>query len=194
MILSRSSILDAIKAGDFEITPFDEKHVGPNSIDLHLSDEPLKLYGASPLRSTFHELDAGDSAPLDPHNLPPLVPYFPHEDPKGPYYLLMPGRLYLASTREHTRSRCFVPYVDGRSSTGRLGLAVHVTAGRGDVGFRGNWTLELFVVQPLIVRPGMRLAQLTLHTVAGDLTPYDGRYQDSVDAVGSRYAEGGNNK
>ncbi len=83
--------------------------------------------------------------------------------------LLLPGILYLASTIEYTETLVHVPYLDGRSSAGRLGVSIHVTAGRGDVGFKNHWTMELWVVQPVRVYHGIRIGQLTYHTVHGDV-------------------------
>lgn len=58
--------------------------------------------------------------------------------------LLEPRRLYLGRTNEFTKTDKYIPMLEGRSSTGRLGLFIHVTAGFGDVGFAGFWTLEIF--------------------------------------------------
>jgi dCTP deaminase len=83
--------------------------------------------------------------------------------------LLLPGILYLASTVEYTETLVHVPYLDGRSSVGRLGVSIHVTAGRGDVGFKNHWTMEIWVVQPVRVYAGVKIGQLTYHTVDGDV-------------------------
>ena len=77
--------------------------------------------------------------------------------------VLHPGRLYLAKTMEYTETHNLVPMLVGRSSIGRLGIFVHVTAGFGDVGFSGNWTLELTCVQPVRVYPGMEICQIYHH-------------------------------
>ena len=55
-----------------------------------------------------------------------------------------------------------VPMIEGRSSIGRLGLFVHVTAGFGDVGFCGFWTLEMFAVQPVRIFPACRSARFSI--------------------------------
>ena len=93
---------------------------------------------------------------------------------------LEPGRLYLGRTREFTRTEGFVPMLEGRSSVGRLGLFIHVTAGFGDVGFAGYWTLEIFCVQPIVIYPGVELCQIYYHTIQGDYEPYrSGKYQNN---------------
>ena len=84
-------------------------------------------------------------------------------------------------------SMSLVPMLVGRSSIGRLGIFVHVTAGFGDVGFSGNWTLELTCVQPVRVYPGMEICQIYYQTTTGEiLSQYHGKYQGSRDVVASR--------
>ena len=78
--------------------------------------------------------------------------------------MLEPNRLYLGRTGEHTETKNLVPMLEGRSSIGRLGLFVHVTAGFGDVGFRGFWTLEIFCVQPIRIYSGLEICQIFLAT------------------------------
>ncbi len=80
--------------------------------------------------------------------------------------VLQPGIVYLASTVEYTETLKHVPILMGKSSLGRLGLFVHVTAGFGDVGFKGHWTLELVCVQPLKIYPGMKIAQITYQDIS----------------------------
>jgi dCTP deaminase len=89
-------------------------------------------------------------------------------------------RLYLGRTIEFTRTEGCVPMLEGRSSIGRLGLFVHVTAGFGDVGFSGYWTLEIFGVQPIRIYPGVQICQIYYHTLQGDYDPYrSGKYQNN---------------
>jgi dCTP deaminase len=72
--------------------------------------------------------------------------------------------------------------LEGRSSVGRLGMFVHVTAGFGDIGFNGYWTLEIFVVQPLVIYPNVEVCQIYFHHIDGDYTAYkSGKYQDNQD-------------
>ena len=72
--------------------------------------------------------------------------------------------------------------IEGRSSIGRLGLFVHVTAGFGDVGFCGYWTLEMFAVQPVKIYPGASICQIFFHQIAGDITEYSSdKYQNNRD-------------
>jgi dCTP deaminase len=70
--------------------------------------------------------------------------------------------------------------LEGRSSIGRLGLFVHITAGFGDVGFKGFWTLEIFCVQPIRVYPNVEICQIFYHSLEGEHTSYtSGKYQNN---------------
>ena len=91
------------------------------------------------------------------------------------------GEGYLGRTVEYTRTDAYVPMLEGRSSTGRLGLCIHVTAGFGDVGFAGYWTLEIFCIHPIRIYPGVGICQIYYHTIAGDYDPYrSGKYQNNT--------------
>jgi len=91
--------------------------------------------------------------------------------------ILYPGVLYLGSTVERTITQGLVPCIEGRSSLGRLGLGSHVTAGFGDDGFDGHWTLELTVVHPLRIYAGMKICQIAYTELTGERSPYKGKYQ-----------------
>ena len=81
---------------------------------------------------------------------------------------------------EYTETHGYVPMIEGRSSIGRLGMFIHVTAGFGDVGFCGYWTLEIFVIHPLRIYAGVPICQIFYHTLHGDYDEYNashGKYQ-----------------
>ncbi len=84
--------------------------------------------------------------------------------------LLQPGRVYLARTVERTFTDKYVPMLEGRSSVGRLGISVHVTAGFGDIGFNGHWTLEITVEQPTVIYPDVEICQIYYHTIKATMT------------------------
>lgn len=95
--------------------------------------------------------------------------------------ILVPGVLYLGETMEYTETYNLIPNIDGRSTTGRLGIEIHRTAGFGDVGFKGKWTLEITVTHPVIVYPGMEIGQIYYETVDGDSSMlYNGKYQNQL--------------
>lgn len=146
MILTHNDINAALAAGHIVIEPLAPGAVGTNSIDLHLGLWLREFKGI--------ELDAKQFNPT----------YLYEINEKG--FVLKPNRLYLASTLEYTETHQHVPILEGKSSIGRLGLHVHVSAGFGDVGFCGHWTLELHCVQPIRIYPGMPIAQMAYHAVS----------------------------
>ena len=152
---------------DITITPFDQKLLNPNSYNLRLANE-LLVYTEMPL-------DMKKDNPVEKLVIPP----------EG--LLLEPGKLYLGRTVEFTETRNLVPMLEGRSSIGRLGLYVHVTAGFGDVGFAGFWTLELHCVQPIRIYAGVSICQIFYHSVEGDIIEYkSGKYQGNQGVQSSR--------
>ena len=146
MILTDKTIYDEIAARNIVIEPLIEENIGTNSVDLTLS-KTLLMY-------TDHILDVRKKN----HYAPMIIP------DEG--MILQPGILYLASTVEYTETLRHVPIIQGKSSLGRLGLFVHITAGFGDVGFKGHWTLELTCVQPVKIYPGMKIAQICYHDIS----------------------------
>ena len=159
MILSGREI-EARAGGDIVIRPFDRARLNPNSYNLALHDE-LLVYSE-------RELDMKKNNPWTTLRIP------------AQGLVLEPERLYLGRTVEYTETRNLVPMLEGRSSVGRLGLFVHVTAGFGDVGFRGYWTLEIFCVQPIRIYAGVEICQIYYHSLLGESDPYvSGKYQDN---------------
>ena len=161
MILSGSEIRARLGT-DIKIEPFNEDQLNPNSYNLRLHNELL----------VYEEIV------LDmrrPNRFRRLV--IPAEG-----LVLQPGQMYLGRTIEYTETRNLVPMLEGRSSIGRLGMFVHVTAGFGDVGFCGYWTLEMIAIQPIRIYPGVQVCQIFYHTVEGDITEYHGgKYQKNSD-------------
>lgn len=157
MILTTSEILKAVKKGWIKIEPFDICRLNPNSYNLRLDKKILVL----------------DEGPLD---MKKPTTYTEVEIPETGY-TLQPGRLYLARTMEYTETHKYVPLLEGRSSIGRLGIFIHATAGFGDVGFSGYWTLEISVVQPVTIYPGVEICQIYYHEAKGKAIEYHGKYQ-----------------
>lgn len=154
MILSDQSIRHAIKEGTIVIEPFREDCLGTNSYDVHLG-KTLAIYDVD-------VLDAKKSNPIK---------YF--EIPKEGF-VLIPEHFYLGATEEYTETHAHVPFLEGKSSVGRLGIDIHATAGKGDVGFKNYWTLEISVKMPVRVYAGMPIGQIIYFETRGDvLTPYD---------------------
>jgi dCTP deaminase len=161
MILSGNEILARL-GGDIVIEPFEPSRLNPNSYNLTLHNE-LLVY---------------EEVVLDmrrPNRISRIQ--LPDEG-----LVLQPNQLYLGRTVERTETHHLVPMIEGRSSVGRLGLFVHVTAGFGDVGFCGYWTLEMFAVQPLRIYPGVPICQILYHDILGQITEYQSdKYQNNRD-------------
>ena len=145
MILTDHTIAAEMNKGNIVIEPFNPANLGTNSYDLTLSNT-LILY-------TERVLDVRRKNPSAPIIIPE----------EG--IVLQPNIVYLASTIEYTQTLRHVPILMGKSSLGRLGLFVHVTAGFGDVGFAGYWTLELVCVQPVRIYAGMKIAQIVYNDI-----------------------------
>ena len=159
MILSGKEIKKQLTNNIF-IEPFDEKQLNPNSYNLKLHSE-LLVYSKNQLDMKLS--NATDKIIIPESGL-----------------LLEPNKLYLGRTKEYTRTESYVPMLEGRSSIGRLGMFIHVTAGFGDVGFAGFWTLEIFVIQPLIIYPDVEICQIYFHSLEGEFDKYSsGKYQNN---------------
>jgi dCTP deaminase len=172
-MLTKSEILKQMDAGRIHIKGFKPEHLGANSYDVTLGDT-FSVYK----RSGY--LDPTKANPSDEWRL----------NEGGMSFGAQPGELYLAKTNESTVSRYFVPVLYGRSSLARLGINIHQTAGFGDLGWgyvqneKGiwectfpTWTLEITVVRPTLIYPGMKIGQVAFHKPIGDIEHlYEGKY------------------
>lgn len=146
---------------DIVIQPFDPKRLNPNSYNLSLHNQLLVYENRL--------LDMKLPNPVKTLTIPESG------------LVLEPDKLYLGRTNEFTQTDRFVPMLEGRSSVGRLGLFIHVTAGFGDVGFAGYWTLEIFCVQPIRIYPNVEICQIYYHDIHGDYDLYQsGKYQNNT--------------
>ena len=159
MVLSGKEIESRID-NDIIIEPFDKKRINPNSYNLSLHNE-LLIYKDS-------TLDMKKDNEVKKLTIP------------SNGLVLETNRLYLGRTVEYTETKNLVPMLEGRSSIGRLGLFVHVTAGFGDVGFKGFWTLEIFCIQPVKIYPSVEICQVYYHTIEGEIKNYSSqKYQNN---------------
>ena len=150
MILSDSRILEEIRQGRIVIRPFRRDCLGSNSYDVHLG----------PYLATYRDgaLDAAQPNRVDEFRIPRAG------------FVLIPGQLYLGVTEEYTETHGFVPFLEGKSSVGRLGIDIHSTAGKGDEGFCNHWTLEMSVKLPVRVYAGMPVGQLIFFEISGKVS------------------------
>jgi dCTP deaminase len=149
MILSDTRILEEIEKKTIIIEPYNREKLGSNSYDVHLG-KYLATYKDK-------ALDAKKHNEINHFEIPE----------EG--YVLEPGELYLGVTLEYTETHAHVPFLEGKSSTGRLGIDIHATAGKGDVGFCGNWTLEISCKIPVRIYAGMPIGQLIYFPVEGEV-------------------------
>ena len=161
MILSGLEIENRLSK-DIFIEPYNKSQLNPNSYNLRLHNELLVYEN--------NELDMKKENTARKIIIPP----------EG--IVLEPNKLYLGRTIEHTKTENLVPMLEGRSSVGRLGLFIHVTAGFGDVGFSGYWTLEIFCIQPIRIYAGVEICQIYYHSIEGQYEKYSsGKYQNNND-------------
>lgn len=149
MILTDIQILEEIEKGTIKLEPFNRECLGTNSYDVHLGK----------YLATYKDriIDARKHNEIDHFEIP------------AEGFLLQPNTLYLGVTEEYTETLAHVPFLEGKSSVGRLGIDIHATAGKGDVGFCNTWTLEISVTQPVIVYAGMPIGQLIYFVVNGEI-------------------------
>lgn len=172
-MLTASKILEEIKNKNIEISPFDINQLNPNSYNIRLA-HILKIY-KMPNSHTV----------IDPKQESTLETQIIEIPSRG--LILKPGKLYLGSTLETIWSDKYISAIDGRSSIGRLGINIHATAGFGDLGFRGTYTLEISVIHPIIIYPEILIGQVYFNEPYGDIDfLYRGRYQNQKDPIESR--------
>lgn len=166
-MLTGDKIREEVENGHIEITPFDKSRINPNSYNLTLNkllltynDEIIDFKKKNPTKKI----------------------YIPENG-----LVLQPNVLYIGRTNEVCWTDRYIPMLNGRSSVGRLGICVHVTAGFGDIGWRGTWTLEITAVKPVRIYPDIEFCQVSYFTPYGDTgIQYDGRYQNQVDPTASK--------
>lgn len=156
MILTGPAIADAVARGDIVIDPFDASRLGPNSYDFSL--------GSRCVQYAERELDARRANPTVEREI----------DEEG--VRLEPDQVYLFNTAEVMGSTRYVPIIRGRSSAGRLGIFIDITADLIDIGSINQWTLQLHAVLPVRVWPRMIIGQVTFWCAEGSIQLYDGKY------------------
>lgn len=149
MILTDKRILEEIEKGTIIVEPYDRSCLGTNSYDVHLGKH-LAVYEDDVLDARKHNK-------------------IRHFDIPEEGFVLQPGTLYLGVTLEYTETHAHVPFLEGKSSMGRLGIDIHATAGKGDVGFCNHWTLEISCIQPVRIYAGMPVGQLIYFVVDGEI-------------------------
>ena len=188
MILTGPEIEKQIRTNRIKITPFDKKRVNPASYDLSLGNEVAVYTDWVECSKAFRKFNHEDGRnfvakpgkEIDSKK-EPSVRVFKMDPDLG--WLLKPGLLYLMHTTEVISTDFYVPILDGKSSIGRLGIVVHLTAGFGDAKYLGQYTLEVTAVHPVRIYPGMRFCQMRFQKMTGRAKFYNGNYMGK-DATG----------
>lgn len=175
MILSDNIILGELREGNIIISPFTEAHLNPNSVDLTLAPA-FKRYIPDV---------------LDPRQPNPTEEFVIPEEG----VVLQPGEVYLYACNERIGVKGNIrAKVEGKSSLGRLGLFVHVTAGFIDSGFEGSLVLELVATRPIRVYPNMKICQIEFARVEGPIREFynekaGSKYMNQTGVQESKYHE-----
>jgi dCTP deaminase len=161
------------------IDPFDEKCLQPASYDIHLGESFRKYQGVTP---------------IDPLDLRPNLT----REIISNRLLIKPGEFVLGCTQETFNiPRTLVARVEGKSSIGRLGILVHISAGFIDPGFNGTLTLELYNCNSssIWLSSGMKIAQIAFTQLTQPASIEYGHkdlkshYQNQTGATESRYGK-----
>lgn len=159
MILTGAEIAKQATRGRIRIEPFHRERCTTNSYDIALGRR-LIIYREQVLdprrQATYDEIEM-DGAGFD----------------------LAAGDFVLGESAESFGSDHYVPMIHAKSGIARLGLFVHVTADLIDLGFFGQSTLQLHATLPVHIVPGMLIAQATFWVPHGEITLYQGKYQNS---------------
>lgn len=170
-MLTAEEIIFQREQGNIIIEPWSEERLNPNSYNLELHSDII-LYGPDDILDIKVE-NPGHKATL------------PEEG-----FLLQPGWLLLGRTVEYTETHNLIPCIEGRSSTARCGLTIHNSAGFGDIGYCGTWTLEMSANVPIKIYPHIQVCQLSYYVPIGKIDrTYKGKYQNAQDALPSRLFE-----
>lgn len=175
-ILTDGALKAALKLGTIKIDPYKPERLNAASYDVTLGDEVAVYEG-------WVETEPQNAQPQDGRFFVPTnFVYDVKQEPQvrkfkmSPDYgwVVKPGIGYLMHTAERVHTHGYVPVLDGKSSIGRLFIMIHVTAGYGDPGFDGQFTLEVKATHPIRIYPGMRIGQIRFHTLDGEIeNPYN---------------------
>lgn len=167
MMLSGKEIEREHNNGRIYISDFNPSRINPNSYNLRLADEIL-MY-CSPI------LDMKKENQTKKITIPESG------------LILFPGTLYLGRTHERTNTDSYISRIVGRSSIGRLGLSVHITADFGDIGFNGCWTLSMSCLLPVKIYPLVEICQIYYEEIKGEYNLYNSyKYQNNNEVQPSK--------
>ena len=153
MILTGSEIKRNVTLGRIVIEPFNENQINPNSYNYRLGE-----------KIGVPKVNAQNDVHFEIENIPE----------EG--FVLEPMKMYLANTYETLGSTTFAMSLIGRSSLGRLGLFLQVSANLGHTGSCHKWTLEMVSAKPFVVYPYMKIGQISFWENLGQTENYRDGY------------------
>lgn len=168
MILTGPAIREEVEAGRVVISPFDPDRLEPNSYGFSLGRRILWY----------------ESPVIDPLDAP--VTHGCEIPKQG--LVLSPNRLYLGETYERMGSDHYAATLYANRSVGCLGMWIQMSAPLGHTGAIIPWTLEIRVVNPVVVFPGMLIGKIAFWVPQGAVRLYEGKYDRSNSVVESRIA------
>ncbi|MDR1551566.1 MAG: dCTP deaminase [Holosporaceae bacterium] len=166
MILTGMEIFKNVENGKIIVDPFNSSQINPNSYNFTLGNK-LLVYNN-------YILDAKKNNEAREILIP------------DDGITLATGTVYLGHTLEIIGSDYFVPIIRGRSSIGRLGLFINITADLIDIGSINQLTLQLNAVQPVTIYPGIQIGQVTFWKPLGEIQKYEGRYRNAAGPITSK--------
>jgi dCTP deaminase len=172
MYLSDRDIKKALKNKEITIDDFDEARLQPASYDILLGNKFI----------VNNEYQTGC---IDPVNKI-YAKTQEIEIPDDGVFMLHPGVSVLGVSWDYFGSDTYLIQLSGKSSLARIGLSVHNTAGLINPGDYLNIALELTNLNnvPIILRPKMRIGQLTFSTLT---SPTQQSYKDTGRYFGNNW-------
>lgn len=153
MILTGAKIVEEINKGNITIKPFNLDQVNPNSYNYKLGKYIKVFSGFDGKKVLFKKIIIPDSG-----------------------YILKPGQMYLANTNEIIGSSKYAMSLIGRSSIGRYGLFLQVSANLGHTTSNHKWTLEMVAAKSIKIYPKMTIGQVSFWKNIGKIEKYTGKY------------------
>lgn len=153
-VLSDKTIREYLDNDKIKIRPLKGKDIQPASIDLRLGNKFMMFR---------HE-----KGHIDPRNdeIRDYMRMITVEEEGA--FIIQPHSVILATTKEYVKiPDDLIARVEGRSSIGRLGLTMHITAGYIDSGFEGKITLEIANLTSNAIKlyPNQRVCQIVFETM-----------------------------
>ena len=148
MILTGSEIEKEVKKSNITIIPFNKNQVNPNSYNYRVDNEIIDFSDNKTKKIKIPKTG----------------------------FVLKPHQIYLANTYEILGSEKYAMSLIGRSSLGRLGLFLQVSANLGHTGSKHSWTLELVSAKPLRIYPYMIIGQISFWDNKGKILHYRKSY------------------